>query len=906
MTAWDDYVSTGVGGDGIEYRLVIEGAKYEFCTTIEMVGACLETDQTGKRRVGGLQREGLGFAENVYLAGAELSVSINAVRIMETPAPELDSASAIFAALPTVKAWLLNTITTAATSATVNSDDDLVDETHYHVGTETVRVTSLATPDVPVISRGQWRTTAQRHAVTTVSARPQVRALRDGVRLWAGRRAWLYAHGRSEFALDNVGELIWRGKLAAEPQLDGADAIMWNLPVDSRWSILDQEIGSDFDKPRRLRGAYYPGEYPFRMKLYRSASDTRDSLLTDYFEVSVVGHYESNEAFGAALSDALNTGVTTAGWGHTFSSSVVRGQWEIIIIQPVTPRFVGAVGGSCVDGYFDRMSVVPTSDPDGGEGTGVFTVEGDEPYYLSWGIERRPRNTHFRDGFSPPDIPAFEMRRLPRMIGRAGIFPGTDAEIASYPLTRLYLDDVSGIAADDVIMYMGRDEEEGGEAVSLVVDSTTTSTGAVDFVATGPSPDIVSSGEPAPTVSVVKKVGDTSAGISLAGFRDALITAAPEGANDATTPWVLADDLASWTDIVNEAALGNNALLYRRYVYHQGVRVSDVIKHEMRLLGVFPHLDADFKVALRTLTANRTGTSWTIADSDGSILTEGGFGELKSGEDGNVNTVEFSTGYDPKEDKHSGAPITVVNVEGVSEAKKRRVLEVKPKSAPVAGIDLTADDALRISTPIRTLFGDQIIHYTFEVPITFYGLLVGDTIIVTSPQVPYAGYRTVHDAGLGLVSRRMLVVGREWDLEEGTGKITGLVTGINDAGYTPTGRIASAAGATTTWVLTLTGNYYSPTGAVDASYFIVGDLIRVLEWDSAAPTVKLGEVTAVSGNDVSVTIESWTGLGGATYILAYQDSDLVTDTQLEYAFCASGVLRIADGGSGTGPRVFAP
>lgn len=911
MTAWAGYVASGVAGDGIEYRLVIEGCALEFCTHEAMAGALVSAGQDGKRRVGGLKREGLGFSEQCYLAGAEMSAGVNAARVMETPYPYLDAASSVFTALPQVKCYLTATLEAADVTMTVDSTAALTVGDYLHVSTEVVQVTSLPGAGVVGIERASWNTTAQRHTVTTSGGAPAVRPLRDGVRVWSGRRTWLYAHGAAELATSSNGTLVCRGKLASEPKLD-ADGIMWSLPMDSRWSLLDQEIGAGLDKPRALRGAYYPGSAPFIALWHTSNTGTRGGPYTTAgltaSRVVLTGHYETNAEFCEALVDALNT--TSSLFEFSYRETP-GGQWDLLVTIPATARYLEMFGGSPVDGWFN-MGLVPLEPSSDLAATGrnppIGTVVGNETYIVSW--SDTPAFGGFIGG-APPPIPIEDMRRIPRSINSPVDYArGTAAEIASHPTSRCYLDDVAGIGVGDTLI-IAQTTTSGAEAPPRLcevasVDTSTSSVTAAD----GRSLAFVSSGTAgAIDIKASKALGDP-AGCTLADFRDALVADAPDGANDATAPWVLDDDLASWADAVGTAveALGDYAAR-RIYTYHQGVRASDVIKHELRAHGLFPYLDADFKIAVRPLTIDTAAVPldrYLDAD-DGSILTRDSFGELQSGEDGNVNTVEIARGYDPIEDKHKGAPITVVTVEGVSEAKKRRILEISPKATP-AGLELDAASAQRLSDPVRALFGGQILQYTVQVPITAWPILVGDSVVVSVPQLPYGGARAVHDPGAGLVQRTMVVTGREWDLEDGIGKLTGLVTGLNVAGYTPTARVTGQTGATTSWTVTCEAQRYSPTGAVDVAYFAVGDKVRVVQWDAASPTTKSGTVTAVDTAlyKLSITFSSsWTP-GSSTWIVSYDTSDVVADAQLARAFCASTVRRIDDGGAGLTAKVFAP
>jgi hypothetical protein len=863
---------------------------------ITVYGASI-TIPDGRTRVNGLMREGAGFAENAYIAGAELSASINAVRIMETPYPHLDSASSVFAAIPDTRCYLASTLSASATSMTVDSDDDLSVGDFLHVSTEVLKVAALPGADVVTIVREQWRTTAQRHTVTTSAGAPATRALRTSPRVWAGRRCWMYAHGASEFGVGDEGHLLWRGTIASEPQLD-ADGIMWSLPIGSRWSLLDQEIGTDLDKPRALRGIYYPGVAPFTVSYFVSSDETRAGLTSALTPtvVRIVGYYETQETFCEALVAALNASSASFefGWQDT------NGQWDLLVTVPTPARYLLMSGGSHVDGWFNGSLVANSGDEVdyAGRGPVLGTAADGTTYFIGW--SDAPALGGFL-GTDPAAIEIGQLRRVPRSINSPTDWTrDSAANVALHPSSRCYLDSVVGLAAGSMLIVS---EGDGEPRPPIEVTSVDTATGSVDASA---SFGLVATGSFAPSIIASNSYSDAD-GTTLAGFRDALIAAAPDGANDASTPWVTTDDLADWTAKVDTAANGRGFLEHRGYVFRQGVRTSDVIKHECRAYGLFPYHDADFKVALRPVTIDTAAvpsSRWLDAD-DGTLLTGNSFGEIRSGEDGNVNVVEWKRGYDPVEDKHTGASITVVTVEGISEAKKRRVLEIAPKVAPISN-DVDVDTAYRLSDPIRALFGGQILHYVFSVPISFWGVLIGDSVRITSPQIPYKGKRAIHDPGQGFTSKQALVVGREWDIENGTGKLTVLVTGLRVAGYTPSARVASQSGATTTWVLTVDTARYAPSGGTDASYFVVGDEIRLIEWDAAVPTVLTGNVTAQSGDTISVLLDgTWTP-GAATWVLSYGPSHLVVGDQSDYCFFASSARRIDDGGTGVPARVFAP
>ena len=898
---WSNVVATGAGGSGIEYRLVIEGAPFEFCTSAEMAGACGESGQDGKRRVPGLMRSGLGFSENAYLAGAELDISINAITIAETGYPELDAATAAFSSIPDRVAYLNGVVSSATTSITVHSDAAVIVGNHYHLAREVVKVTAKAS-NVLTVERGKWRTTAQQHHATTLAGAPSVRSLRDGPQIWRRRRVWLYAHGVSELGLSDTGTLIYRGILAEEPQLADSDAVAWTLSLESRWSLLAQEVATGFDKPRRIRGIYYPGDAPFFIRLVRS-TNTLFAFTTDQITVTLVGFYESNQAFATALASACNTVATTAGWapGVQFFCEEAGGRWHLGVTMANPARYIYATStsGSYVDGNGGE-SLVPSTDPLKSDGLATLTAENDKSYYLSWG--RLDRQNMVTPGWPS----GADLRTVPRSVNVAAEIRGTDTQIAFNPVNRFYLDSVAGLQVSDVLLVTRAPPFDTLPAIQCAISLIDTVAGWVEIglVIGGFEGGFTQAGELVRDFGLATDYGTTD----LAGFRDQLVARAPDNSNTGATPWVLADDLASWTAQVAQSANGRASLTKRKFRFFKGVKVDEIVKQEARLLSCFFYLDADFKIALRPLTLDTAAVPGFRQLNDTSRLIDTGFGTLESSSDGYVNTVEISRGYDPVEDKHTGQPVTVTYVEGVSDEGKRSVLEIKPKTTPEVEIDTA--QALEIASSVVGLFGGRILFYTIDVPLTLWPTLIGDAVIVTAPELPYDGARTVHDSALGMRSARAIVVGRSWDLDEGRGTLTLLFTGLDvDSGYSPTCWITAASGATTTWTLTVDASRFGPVGGPnDSSYFVIGDRIRLVQWDpTGAITTRAGAVTSVGATTVGVLLDaSWAGLGGFNYLLTYDTAANCLANQFAYAFVASSALTYSKLGGTANARGFLP
>jgi len=154
--------------------------------------------------------------------------------------------------------------------------------------------------------------------------------------------------------------------------------------------------------------------------------------------------------------------------------------------------------------------------------------------------------------------------------------------------------------------------------------------------------------------------------------------------------------------------------------------------------------------------------------------------------------------------------------------------------------------------------------------------------------LPYRGER-------GIIGAVGLVVGRTWPLDGISGRLRILIHSLDVAGYTPTGRVQSYSGADPNWTVTL-GTLYSPSGETEASYFRVGDRVRLVEWDAAAPAEVLATITAIVGNDVSITTDAvWTP-GTKTWNLKYADAADVDANgraeQFAYGYVAGADLKV--------------
>ena len=909
--AFDALIAAGSGA--LEFRLVIEGARRIWVTAEAMAG----TQSDDRVRVPGLRYDGLGFTERVYIAGAEHDAQINSVTIEEMSGAWLGAATEEFTTIAERICDLALTLdTTDPGTAKVPAGNGAVftSGNRYHVGTECVKVTAIdATPVDPLpdeltIDRGEWDTAAQEHP-SSVGEAAQVSALYDNPTGFSGRRCWLYAHTPSELAVASEGTIVWRGVLSREPALVDDDGLAWSLAIEPRTRALEASLAGGFDQPLKLRGIYYPGERPLTLYVSRMSTAAAFTGTPTSVTVKLAGFWETQEAFCTALDAKLNGDATISSWGVRFTVRPFADTWDLLVTIDVTPLYIQVTAGSDIDGQFDGYL---QADPAVAAG---IEVPGDDAAGAVFSVSASTTYRCKRSATFTGLVPAEEMRRVPRSNNAGHGTASTTADVASFPATRLYLTRIGAlVSGDDLLVSPPTVDETGapGEelpAQILRIASVSASTNSVISSEGGDAsrpPRIIASGGFCPAITGAARYASGDG--DVADLRDDLISRAPTVANRGRGPWVTSDDLASWTTAAEEAASGRSFLAHRVYTFGKPVKAIEVLREEWKLAGLIPYLDASAKLAVRQFTLGGNGDPVIEIGAD-QHLVDGGQGTVTGEADGLVTVVHALTGYDPAEDEHSGGDIIYRGLSAIARVKEERVLEIAPRSRAV-GAEPTWEDLSERARSLIALFGDRRTQVVkIDVTLECFDVLIGDGLTLTIPALPSDGARTEWTPGSGMIDRGGILIGREWDLSEGAGQFEVLLHELELAGYAPSCRVTGAAGATTTWTLTVTQNHYAPTGINDTSFFAVGQAIRLIEWDSATPNTEEGTITALTATTVDVTITSWGGMGGATYYTLVPDTSDDADTaaaQLAYMYQGSATGRIPLASGSRTPRVYAP
>lgn len=915
------------GSGKLEFSWVLEGSDVVWVTSPLMAG----TQADGRVRAPGLRYEGLGFSERVYIAGAELDQQLDSVVIEEVGGQWAGLATRVFSTIAERVCSLaqsLDTTDPGTMFVPAGCGPLFAVDSRYYLGTETVKVTavdSVSDPNEVTVDRAEWDSAVQEHPVASGRDDAQVTDVYDAPTGWIKRRCTLRVHTEDELAVADEGTVIWRGMLSREPVLSEEDSLSWNFSVESRLAALDAPIAGGFDKGFRLRGIYYPGTSCFALTFRRRTGARLSDDVDDEVSFKFPGHWPTQQAWATEVEDTLNNDATVISWGVTFTVRVTPiGTWDLLYTTPsASPRYIEVFGGSHVDGFFANDVAEDTAAfAEVGVTTGHPGYPGPLAVETTYAAIRRPTGTAIGEV-----VPEEERRRVPRSNHyQSPGSTGTAAEIALYPPTRLYLTRIGAlVAGDDLLIapptFAAGTSASGRRTLSpgdedtptqiLQVASVSAATNSVICSEGGDAsqpPRLAVSGAFHPVITGAARYADGDG--NVADFVADLIVRAPVLANRGRGPFLLNDDVAStWATSVTEANAGRAWLDHRQYTFGKPIKAIEVVREDLKLAGLIPYFDADAKLAVRPFTLGGADIEIEVGQDD--IYVEENLGSVTGEADGLVTVVTFDRFYDPAEDEHQeGAEISYRGLSAIARVKDELVLAISPKSRAV-GLEPEWEDLSERGRSLIALFGDRRTQVVkIPVGLTCFGALVGSTVSLTVTALPSDGARTEWTPGAGMIARTGILIGRQWDVSAGEGTLEILLHELELAGYAPSCRVTSASGATTSWQLTVSQNYYAPSGTDDTSYFAVGQSFRIIEWDADTPTIREGTIGAITATTLDVTIASWAGMGGATYYTLIPDTSDDADTtaaQLGFAYQggASGRIPLTGGASRT-PRVFAP
>ncbi|HEU4616174.1 MAG TPA: hypothetical protein VFS15_28950, partial [Kofleriaceae bacterium] len=389
---------------------------------------------------------------------------------------------------------------------------------------------------------------------------------------------------------------------------------------------------------------------------------------------------------------------------------------------------------------------------------------------------------------------------------------------------------------------------------------------------------------------------------TLADLRDALVADGPVYCNRGTAPFLTGSDLADWTDVVNQRIGPLTA--NRRWSASKPVDVTDLLTAEFQLLGVYPIIDGDGKIAIRAIEIPNASISDAVAIDDEIISV--GWADMERGGQ-TINRVVVKTGYSARDDKWIGPPYEVLDVDAYADDHVDRAITVEPRGIHGLGAtaeteQFSAEDITAAFMPLLGLFGAPYDIVTVNVSWKLFSVLLGDFVSLSAIHLPNAnnGVRPISAVN-------GVVIGRKWELGEAHGTLTILLTWQNVSGYAPTARISTQTNTSgNTWNLELNGTMYTPDASspVD-TFFAADDVIRIVQYDAESPTVVTGTVVSVSGGAnhlVTVDLDSAWSPGGSTWELCYGSYTSVTSSQKRFCFMADSTALL----DGDNARTYAP
>ena len=866
---WADFVAKG-GGD-IQLRVAFEGCPDEWVSHRSLAGAVGD----GRTRRYGLVPVA-EFLEKAILQESDLELSGQTMTIEER---EDERATYGFVRTARVLGWLAADVgTTSPAVVSVDNTSRFTLNTYVFAGTETWKVTAKTTSTITV-NRAQWQSQIQEHYVE-VGAESKTVPITDAPGAFTRRRAYLYAHGLTELSSTATGTLIWRGVVAAEPTC--VDLVRWQIPLDPITVVLDQVVAGDTDRALNLSGIYYPYTAPFRFSITEFAAATMGSVSAETGAQYLVGYYETVDTFIAALNAKLAAATPSPTWKNTYAFQRDADGHPVLVVNSSLsdPRYFQIQGGSPIDGAFSH-SGLPT----------LYAAHV-QAYLLQHVVVGGNAYTCALANSGQAIRRGFPRAWLGGWLPTSGGDP-IAAEYVNAPDRRIHLSGSLGGTADDAIEINLYGSSTERRAVSLEIDSVGVTAGKNDVTIT---PLVYH--EPLDASTEVRLARKYAVNADLRTFQGALIAQAVKK-NRGSTPNITSDDMAGWPDAEDAAEeLGRFAGL-RSYIFAKPLRVGDVLREELKLVGCCLTLDSLYRIGCFRLRAPANTEASVLHLTDDIILSDNWPTWTKE-KGGIVNAVVVRQGYDALADEHKGIPHTVRDVTSISEHGFTQTLEIAPYSG--TEFEIEYDDAAKIARGPNAFF--QKFH-VLDVPVNWkaWNARLGDTVSITSSKLPNPTTGT-----RGIVGLTATVIGRQWRIP-GFGRLTLLLHARRVLGYSPAVKLAVTNQASAlSHTFTVEQSYFSPTGVNDTSFFAVGDRVTHRRWNMT-PQLRNGEITALTATTMTVTWASALSLRvDAGWFVTVQfrdhaDTYATSDNAARYAW-------IADAGnllySGDDAAEFAP
>lgn len=875
---WDSIAgaTNGRGSGAIAFRLVIGGLPAQAVSSLAM-----ENTSADPPRYRGLSMAGFRMRESVDPVRARIKADGFTAAFVEAQYEQ--TWTSLFAAKPTRKTWLNASITNSGTTLTVLDTSLFPTSGTLWLDAEAMTYSGKTSTTFTGLDRGELATYARAHYVTGGRdlRYPEVT---DRPTTLLSQRVKVFAYGSGDDPQGN-GTLIWQGIVAGDPSFDG---MTWSMLIDPITSVMSQELSADLAEPTGPRGIYFPGttiesgviEGSRIPAQYQLQIEEATSTIWGGPSVSVtvrIPESPDDETFWETQEDFcefLNTKIVTA-MGASFQGTLKAVSdgadgYHFQVRTGATARYLSVspfISGPC-DPRWDPILRNAAGDT-------VEVVSTNTDYYVRPGT--------LQDIAGPGTVP------------RGVFYPGVSAasSLASATPSRIYLAGAVGLESTIGAALIDWNTPSGERAYAVTTITAADrsvelfrdySSGPGDGDGRWPAGFRVYTRDAPAEIRLGRNYGSGSAYDFLVQLNTVADSVNQGGAPDVRFGFDF--DSGSWPELSEDYQ--PSMVRQRAYWSFTNKKLEDVLAADLQLAGYYPCLTSTGTIGIKRLelpSPTRQG-SRTIT-----VLTGGdaGFPSYERSSLGKHNTLRLFTGYTPGEDEHNGPTITWRDVASFGQSPLSRVVEIKPWSEYKGAPTEPYEEIVSLGARISGVFGGPYQTVRVAVSLKDFSVTVGDTVILTSPQVPDT------DGTIGVTEKRAIVLGRDWQPYSARGTLDLLTTDGSIAGYAPAARVSSEVNSSgNTWAITVAATHFPTTFPEADDWFEVGDQVRVWLIASATGTTVDGTVDSVAANVVTVTFEGvWTP-GASAWVLGYDTaSEPVIESQELFGFVASSVGLIA-------------
>lgn len=894
---WASILSTGTGKI-VGFRLTIEGWPDVWVSHPDITYA---DNKDGRNVYNGLLTEGLGFSEELNLHEARTIVRGFTAKVRSTTTD--DKATASFSTYNRPVSFLQAALTDTGT--TISASPTLSNSTTYHIGTEAIAVGTY-----PTITRKKWNTHAQGHpgGATGLYGESVQMPIYDKPPTMDGRRANLFVYAEGD-DMDGDGTIVFRGIVQNPPTLE-SDGLTWSIRVNPITDLLAQHIAAQ-DLRANLYGIYHHKRCQLSIQCHYNGADSDMYYVTGLHDNLNDLIAAVNDKIDTMLSDMTATNVTSL---VVAPSSDQRRMFLRLRTAATAPTFTCHITSPLIGTAWGVEWHAANPTTDGLGPVRLFNaLSTSSDYAVEFGREAPSAGLNMKFISAASDQMA--------CLGES-FSPYYDTADTN-TIWRIHLDkDLSDqVAAGTFIHVAGVEGFEEGVGRTGSLSATTGGEFRFEVSAQGTTPagntyyvDIVP-----PPGTGLHGIGFLSGAAEITPLRDygegdvtdfkTGITTESVDANWGDTPFITQGATDPYGDFATWAldSVASGWLLDRRkYVFSTSKSLGEILREELKLQAHYLYLDDDFRMQIRRYPAVGANMTSDVTIGTSATITPDGKRGMWPGwapqADGLINEIEIKTGYNAITDDFEGRPFVVRDVYSIAEHKSRG--KGKMTIAPYSETDGVPewDDIYPITVAIMGVMARDYIQVDVEVPLSLFGVKVGDVVLFTNPQVPNG------TGGRGMTSKRAIIWRRQWNLDprRAGGKLRLYIPTHLEGGYTPSGYVTGQTdNGSDNWdvVMSSANNIniaWSENGDGKVTdHFAAGDYIEVLKYGDSSETRVTGTIDSVDGDNDTVVVSldsTWTP-GSDTWVLEWRKDtgSTATTRQQGYTYTADGNVALVNG-----------